>query len=424
MNFKIYTLGCKVNAYESNVMIDTLENNGYKQIDIDDNSNCDVVIINTCSVTNTADKKSVKTVRHAIKNNKDAIIVVTGCSSQNKKDVFLNIEGVDLVLGNTKKSKIVELINDYKNHKDNIEDISNVPFEPMILNNFNQTRAYVKIEDGCNNFCSYCVIPYVRGNVRSKEKNTVIEEVKNLINSGHKEVVLTGIHTGHYGADINENFADLLKELVEIKGLERLRISSIEITELNSKVLEVLKNSQILCDHIHIPLQSGSDNTLKQMNRKYDKTYFIDKINKIRSIRPLISITTDVIVGFPGETDDEFEECMETIKKVNFSKVHVFPYSKRDGTKAALMDNQIDDNIKKERVKKLLKLSEELEINYFNKFIGKEVIFIPEVCKDEYIIGHTGNYLQVKTKGCQKDLDEDIKVKIETLEYPYVIGKR
>ena len=296
-------------------------------------------------------------------------------------------------------------------------------FEPMMLNNFNKTRAFVKIQDGCNNFCSYCIIPYTRGNVRSKDRQSVLKEIQLLVDEGHKEVVLTGIHTGNYGAEFADyKFADLLKDIVKIDKLERLRISSIEITEINDDVMEVIKENNILVDHMHIPLQSGSDAVLKRMNRKYDKEYFINKIKKLRKIRPNISITTDVIVGFPGETKEEFEETIETIKKIEFTKLHVFPYSKREGTKAAIMDGQVDENIKKKRVKILLQLSKELEYNYMEKFIGKKVIFIPEIAKDDYIIGHTGNFLNVKYHGNKNDLNKDIEVKINNIEYPYCIG--
>lgn len=420
MTFKILTLGCKVNTYESNVMRDSLINKGYVESDL-----ADIYIINTCTVTNTADNKSMKLIRKIRKEHKDAIIVVTGCMVQNKKE---NIDGVDIILGNIGKSKVVSYIDDYiktKERKMDIYDMMDVSFEPMILNNFNKMRAFVKIQDGCNNFCSYCVIPYVRGNVRSKNKIDVINEIKTLVNNGHKEVVLTGIHTGNYGVEFdNYDFACLLNDLVKITGLERLRISSIEATELNDRVLDVIKNNNILVDHMHIPIQSGSDSVLVRMNRKYDKEFFINKIESIRSIRPNISITTDVIVGFPGETDEEFNETIDTIKKINFSKLHVFPYSKRDGTKASLMNNHIDDVTKKKRSRILIDLSRELENNYMNKFIGSEVIFIPEVEKDGYVIGHTGNYLQIKCKGCINDLGNDIRVELIMNDYPYMIGER
>ncbi len=422
MKFKIYTLGCKVNTYETNVMSDILKNKGY----IESIEPVDIAIINTCTVTNTADNKSSKTIKHAIKENPNAIIVVCGCFSQNKKEEVLKIDGVDIVIGNIFKSKIDKYIEEFINNKNqiiNIYDISNTTFETMKLNNFNRTRAFVKIQDGCNNYCTYCVIPYTRGNLRSKDHNEVIDEIKNLIKNNHKEIVLTGIHTGNYG-DTNYGFAELLNDLVKIEGLERLRISSIEITELNDKVLDVIKKSNILVDHMHIPLQSGSNTVLKRMNRKYDKEYFINKINNIRKIRSNISITTDVIVGFPGETEVEFKETIDTIKKVNFTKLHVFPYSKRDKTVAATLPNHIDQNTKKDRTKILINLSKELEINYMNKFINKEVIFIPEVYKDGFLIGHTGNYLLVKVRGKEIDLNKDIKASLESVNYPYIIGKK
>lgn len=424
MKFQIYTLGCKVNTYESNVMRDALLNKGYFEVGLKEKA--DITIINTCTVTNTADSKSMKVIRQAIRRNENAIIVVCGCLVQNKKEEVSKIDGVDIVIGNINKSKIVDYIEKYIEEKKQEVDVRNIMdtnFEPMMLNNFNKTRAFVKIQDGCNNFCSYCIIPYTRGNVRSKDKQSVLKEIQLLVDEGHKEVVLTGIHTGNYGAEFADyKFADLLKDIVKIDKLERLRISSIEITEINDDVMEVIKENNILVDHMHIPLQSGSDAVLKRMNRKYDKEYFINKIKKLRKIRPNISITTDVIVGFPGETKEEFEETIETIKKIEFTKLHVFPYSKREGTKAAIMDGQVDENIKKKRVKILLQLSKELEYNYMEKFIGKKVIFIPEMAKEDYIIGHTGNFLNVKYHGNKNDLNKDIEVKINNIEYPYCIG--
>ncbi len=424
MKFQIYTLGCKVNTYESNVMRDALLNKGYFEVGLKEKA--DITIINTCTVTNTADSKSMKVIRQAIRRNENAIIVVCGCLVQNKKEEVSKIDGVDIVIGNINKSKIVDYIEKYIEEKKQEVDVRNIMdtnFEPMMLNNFNKTRAFVKIQDGCNNFCSYCIIPYTRGNVRSKDKQSVLKEIQLLVDEGHKEVVLTGIHTGNYGAEFADyKFADLLKDIVKIDKLERLRISSIEITEINDDVMEVIKENNILVDHMHIPLQSGSDAVLKRMNRKYDKEYFINKIKKLRKIRPNISITTDVIVGFPGETEEEFEETIETIKKIKFTKLHVFPYSKREGTKAAIMDGQVDENIKKKRVKILLQLSKELEYNYMEKFIGEKVIFIPEMVKEEYIIGHTGNFLNVKYRGNKNDLNKDIEVKINNIEYPYCIG--
>ena len=421
MKFYIYNLGCKVNSYESNVMKDNLINNGFIYSDIND---ADIVIINSCCVTNTASNKTMKLIRH-VRNNYDVILVVVGCFIQSHKDDLSSIPG-DILIGNKNKSIISNYINRFLVDRSRIidlYDVSKVDFETMKLNNYDHTRAFIKIQDGCNNFCSYCIIPFTRGDVRSKPSLDVINEVKGLISNGHKEIVLTGIHTGNYGAEFdNYDFACLLNGLVKIDGLERLRISSIEITEINDRVIDIIKNNDILVDHMHIPLQSGSDTILNAMNRKYDINYFIDKINVLRNIRPNISITTDVIVGFPGETDDLFLETVSNIKKIGFTKLHVFPYSRRSGTVADKMDNQIEECVKKKRVKVLLDLSKELEISYMHKFIGKTVSFIPEVIKNGYLIGHTGNYLLIKYKGDNLD-HESHDVIIESIEYPYCIGK-
>ena len=418
MKFLINTLGCKVNTYESNVIRDIFLNEGYEE----SNSNVDIAVINTCTVTNTSDSKSLKVIKHTIKNNPNAIVIVCGCFSQINPDRLKDMEGVSIVLGNYNKSKIMDYINQYKKNKKQIIDVRELndeKFECMKLNNFNKTRAFVKIEDGCENFCSYCIIPYSRGKVRSKLMEEVLDEVNTLVNNGHREIVLTGIHTGHYGADIKEyDFSDLLNEICKIKGLERLRISSIEITELDDKFLETLKNNKIIVDHMHIPLQSGCDKTLKEMNRKYDVAYFKDKIKKIRSIRPNISITTDVIVGFPNETEDDFNTTVNTIKEIKFTKLHVFPFSVRKETVEETMENQNKKKTKKERVHILMDISKELELDYMNKFVGCEVEFIPEVSKDGYIIGHTGNYLQIKSK-IKSNGHETIKTTIKSIEYPY-----
>ena len=419
MKFFIYTLGCKVNTYESNVIKDSLISHGYIE---GDEKSSDIYIINTCTVTNTSDNKSLKVIRRVVKNYPSAITIAVGCMTQVNYELLDNLN-VSIVLGNSGKSKIVDYIEEYRKYKRPIIDVENimdVKFEDMCLNNFNKTRAFVKIEDGCENYCSYCIIPYARGKVRSKNPKVVIEEIKHLINNGHKEIVLTGIHTGHYGADLKGySFAKLLKEIEKIDGLKRLRISSIEITELDLEFMEVLKKSKILVDHMHIPLQSGSDEVLKLMNRKYDKKYFIDKINEIRKIRPNISITTDIIVGFPGETENLFNETIETVNKIKFSKIHVFPFSLRKGTKAESLPNHIDDATKKQRVKKLIEISKNLEIEYFNKFIGSKVEFLPEIYKEGYVIGHTSNYLSIKKKGTIKELNVLTKAKIVRVSILY-----
>ena len=425
MKFKIITLGCKVNTYESNSISDTLLANGYEKA-LDD-KHADIVIINTCTVTNTANNKSLKMIRHAIRNNRDAIIIVTGCSAQVYHKQIMEIDGVSIIIGTVGKSQILKYIEEYKKNKEQIIDVknnTNILFEEMKLNNFDKTRAFVKIQDGCNNFCSYCIIPFTRGSVRSRNKDEIINEIKTLINYGHHEIVLTGIHTGNYGEEFdNYDFASLLSDLVKIQGLDRLRISSIEVTELNDRVLSILEEEKVLVSHLHIPLQAGTDKILKAMNRKYDTKYFKEKIDKIRTIRPDISISTDVIVGFPGETEEDFIESMDFINSMKFSKIHVFPYSKREGTKAATFDNQIDEKVKKDRARLLIKLSKKLEIEYMDKFMGKEVSFIPEVFDNGFVYGHTGNYLYVKANGTSDDLKKNKIVEIIDIDYPYVIGK-
>lgn len=417
MTYDIYTLGCKVNEYESEVIEGLMNKAGYIR-----NDNADIYIVNTCTVTNTADSKSRKLIRSLKRKNPSALIVVVGCLIQNKPETLEELD-IDIALGNKDKSKIVTYINNYNNVKmSKLYDIKDMEFEDMVLSNSDLTRAYIKIEDGCDNYCTFCIIPYVRGHVRSKQMSKVIDEALNLVNRGHKEIVLTGIHTGHYNTP-SADFADLLTEMEKIDGLKRLRISSIEITELNDKFLNVLKNSKILTNHMHIPLQSGCDDVLKRMNRKYDTKYFKDKLDKIRSIREDMQITTDVIVGFPGETDRMFEETIMTVKNLKLSKIHVFPYSKRKGTVAASMSNQVDGKIKKNRVKRLLEVSKELEIDYMNRFLGREISFIPERYKDGYLIGHTENFLLIKAKGDESYLKKDVVVFTKSVLYPYVLGE-
>ena len=417
MTYYIINLGCKVNAYESKVMSDLLTNAGYKKGSIDD---ADIYVINTCFVTNVAEHKSFQMIRKAIHHH-PSLVIVCGCLSQMKSEEVKKIDGVNIIIGNKDKTKIVEYIQNYENKMTKIYALSNTDFENMQLNNFDKTRAFVKIQDGCNNFCSYCIIPYTRGNVRSKSKEVVIKEVQDLIISGHKEIVLTGIHTGNY-QDGKYDFADLLNDLIKIKGLKRLRISSIEITEINNRVMDVIKKSNILVDHMHIPLQAGSNTILSLMNRKYDVSYFIDKIEQLRKIRPNISITTDVIVGFPQETEELFLETINTIQKIKFSKLHVFPYSLREGTKASCMDGQVEEHIKKERAHVLLNLSKELEQEYMTRFIGQKIEFIPETYKDGYVFGHTGNYLLIKAQAEKECLNQIIVAEINSIEYPYCLS--
>lgn len=394
MKFNIVTFGCKVNQYESNMMKERMLSSNFFYVE--NISEANIIVVNTCSVTNVADKKCLKMIRRIKREYPNSILVVAGCSSQNKQEIYENLD-IDILIGNKDKSKIDILLKEYiKNHKRYVKFYNDrkLDFEDMLISDYNHIRAFIKIEDGCDNFCSYCIIPYVRGSVRSKNFETVIKEAKLLTQKGHKEIVLTGIHTGHY-MDNGYDLTDLINELSKIEDLLRIRISSIEITELNDKFLNMLSTNKKVCDHLHIPLQAGSDEILKRMNRKYDLKYYEEKIKKIRMIRPDISITTDIIVGFPYETDKLFNETLEFSRKMNFSKIHVFPYSIRLGTSAANMPNQVDESIKKERVKKLMDLSETMEKEYYNKFVGKELDILVEECDNNVSIGHSSNYLMV-----------------------------
>lgn len=396
MKFNIITLGCKVNSYESNFMKEALVKNGFSFCNL--NEKCDILILNTCTVTDTSDKKSLKEVRRLKRENPNAILVVCGCSVQNDKTKYDDL-GINILMGNINKSNIVSIIEKYFDDKTPVEYVAktrDLPFENMEVDISDHTRAYIKIEDGCDNFCSYCIIPFVRGKKRSKDFSLVLREVQHLANNGYKEIVLTGIDTGGYESN-GKDLTDLIHEMSKINGIERIRQSSIEITQINEKFINELKNNKKICDHIHIPLQSGSDSILKLMNRKYDLKYFFDKIDMIRSVRPDISITTDVIVGFPGETEEMFLETMETCKKINFSKIHAFPYSERKGTKASMMDGKVPESVKHERVKKLLELSEKLERSYYDKFKGKNKDVLIEEVNEFGSKGHTSNYLMVHT---------------------------
>lgn len=414
MKFKIITLGCKVNAYESEVIKEKLLSNNFEE----NNNTPDVVILNTCSVTNTADSKSLKTLRRIKRENPKAIFVVCGCSVQNNKESFQNI-GADIIIGNKEKSKIVDLIKDYiKNNKEyeNVGDMQNTDFEDMQIDSFNHVRAYIKIQDGCNNYCSYCIIPYLRGNLRCKDFDTTLKEAKTLVKNNHKEIVLTGIHTGSYNSN-GKDLCDLITSLSEIKNLERIRLSSIEITEINNeKFYKILKNNKVLCDHLHIPLQAGSDNVLKRMNRKYDLNYYESVINKIRAIRPNISISTDCIVGHPYETEQDFLNTLEFCEKIKFSKIHVFPYSKREGTAASKMPEQILETTKKARASKLIELSKKLEKDYARKFIKKSLEILVEEKEGDYVIGHTSNMLKIKQKS-NASVNDLVKVTITEDNY-------
>lgn len=419
MKVGICSLGCKVNIYESELVTNILKNNNYTVVDFEDKA--DIYIINTCSVTNESDKKSRKMINRAKKNNPAAIIIVMGCYSQvNAEDI-----DVDIVLGNKDKSKIVEIIEEYiktKQKKKIIYDLTKVDFEKMEITNFDShTRAFVKIQDGCNAFCSYCIIPYVRGRVRSKDPEDVIKEVTTLVEKGYKEIVLTGIHTGRYGTDINTNLEELLNKLVNIPNIYRIRLSSIEINEITPGIKDLLKENKVMAKHLHIPLQSGSNKILKLMNRRYNKEEFLSMVDNLRDI-PDISLTTDLIVGFPNEDEEEFNETIDTLKKIGFTKIHTFPYSKRKGTPAAIMDNQVSPEEKKKRVHRILDLSNKYEHNFYESKIGKIYDGVVEIHSNGTTIVHTSNFIPVIIN----DIVEEgtiVDVKIEKVENLKVYGR-
>ena len=420
MKVGICSLGCKVNIYESEVVINLLKDHGYQIVDFD--SVADIYIINTCSVTNESDKKSRKMINRAKRKNKDAIVIVMGCYSQ----VNANSIDADIVLGNKDKSRIIEIIEDYQKNKEKqkiIYDLTKVEFEKMEITKFeNHTRAFVKIEDGCNAFCSYCIIPYVRGRVRSKAKEDVISEVKTLVEDGYKEIVLTGIHTGKYGIDIGSSLEELLYDLVEIPGIYRIRLSSIEINEITPRIIELLKNNKVMAKHLHIPIQSGSNKILKLMNRRYNKEEFLNMVSNLKEIED-ISLTTDLIVGFPKEEENDFSETLNTLKEIGFTKIHTFPYSKRQGTPAASMDGQVLPEIKKKRVHEIISLSNEYENNFYQSKIDNVYDGVVEVHNNGETIVHTSNFIPVIIKDEILNNNEIVNVKITKVDGLKVYGK-
>lgn len=404
MTLLIDFLGCKVNSYEVEAVGEIFLKNGFSFFDKTKDEEPDVIILNTCAVTQTSVTKDRKTIKRYRKEYPKAVLVVMGCYAQfDYKNISENLDA-DIVIGTSNRLKIYDLVVDFlKNHKKvflNDENNTIKKYENISLTKtYLTTRAYVKIQDGCNNFCSYCLIPYIRGRSRSREKADILKEISSLISNGTKEIVLTGIDMSSYGLDLEtkETFSDLIESiLVANPSLYRLRISSLEISQIDDKFLELLGKYPNLANHLHIPLQSGSEEIVKRMNRKYDIDGFVTKISKIREIRPDISITTDVIVGFPGESEENFLETYNFCQKINFSKIHVFPYSIRSGTVAARFKDQINPSIKKERVNRLLALSNKLEYEYTSRFFDQDIEFLFEdyVKEIKGYRGHSSNYLE------------------------------
>lgn len=427
MRVAFHTLGCKVNTYESEAIAELFVEHGYEQVHHTDYS--DVYIINTCTVTNSGDSKSRKAIRKVIKQNPEAVIAVMGCYSQMDADTVASIKGVDIVIGTSHREQLLELVEKHLRYRTQIKQITDMSrytiFDEIHVTHFHEnTRAFLKIEDGCNHFCTYCIIPFARGRVRSRKPASVIDEAKRLIENDYHEIVLSGIHTGGYGQDLEDySFHDLLKELSQLEGLKRLRISSIEMNELTDEIIDLMKTNEVFAKHLHIPLQSGSNDILKLMNRHYTLNEYKDKIIDIRNKIPGIAITTDVIVGFPGETDAHFKEMKQTIKDIGFSELHVFPYSRRSGTKAAVMKDQVHGTTKSIRVNELISLNEELAERYIKKQQEnlQDVLF--ETSKDGFSIGHASNYIKIKVNADESLHNQIKKVKIRSPKYQDTFGE-
>ncbi len=425
MHFVHY--GCKVNQYETNAMEQKFIQAGYKIVKF--NEKADIYVINTCTVTNMSDKKSRQMIRKAKQLNKDAIVVAVGCYVQTAKEKLENIEELDLILGNNEKKDIVKYVEEHKNGTKQIKYNDVLHQEEYdeygFVTHIEQTRAIVKIQDGCDRFCSYCAIPYARGRVRSRKKENIIEEITKLALDGIKEVVITGIHIASYGKDLKEDITliDVLEKINEIDGIKRIRLGSLEPTIITKDFLQRLSKLDKICHHFHLSLQSGCNETLQRMNRKYTTEEFKNVVEMLRETYEDVMLTTDIIVGFPGETEEEFEKTYNFLSDINFYKMHVFKYSKRNGTKAALMPNQVSPILQEQRSKKLIELSKENQDKYNSEYIGKEVTVLFEEENGEYIKGHTANYLVVNIKGNIAKLhNEIVKVKITSILGEELIG--
>jgi len=417
-----YTLGCKVNFYDTEAIWQLFKNEGYEQVDFE-TTTADVYLINTCTVTNTGDKKSRQIIRRAVRRNPDAVIAVTGCYAQTSPAEIMAIPGVDLVIGTQDRDKLMDYVHQIQADRQPVNAVRNImktrEFEELDVPDFSdRTRAFLKIQEGCNNFCTFCIIPWSRGLSRSRDPKSVIAQAEQLVASGYKEIVLTGIHTGGYGDDLdNYDLADLLWDLDKVEGLERIRISSIEASQIDDKMIDVLNRSAKMCRHLHIPLQAGDNEVLKRMRRKYTTEEFAAKIEQLHRAMPGVAITTDVIVGFPGETEEQFENGFRFMERMGFAEMHVFPYSKRTGTPAARMEDQVDEEIKNERVHKLIDLSEKLQLAYAKPYVGQTLDIIPErdykgAPGTGQLMGYSDNYLQVVFEGDESLIGELCRVKV------------
>ena len=437
---RFVTLGCKVNQYETNAMAQKFLEKGYQIIEEitpeNEDIKPDICIINTCTVTNMSDRKSRQMLRRMKEKNPSTIVVAVGCYAQVAKNELAKIPEIDLVLGNNEKVEIVKYVEEYINNHINNVELDDVMYSKEFsdfgdVTYTEKTRAVIKIQDGCDRFCSYCIIPYARGRVRSRKPENIISEITQIASKGIKEVVITGIHIASYGKDFamskdskltNYRLIDLLEEINEIQGIQRIRLGSIEPLLITVEFVERLKKLEKICHHFHLSLQSGCDETLKRMNRRYTTEQFKEIVRLLRGAYSDVNLTTDIIVGFPGETDEEFNKTYQFLKEIKFYKMHIFKYSPRKGTKAAVMPNQINGDIKEERSKKLIELSDRNEIEYNKSYIGKNVEVLFEEEKDGMYKGHTQNYIMVYCQSKEKLDNKIIDVVCEKAEKEHIIA--
>lgn len=415
------TLGCKVNMYDTQAMAELFKEKGYELVDFEDYA--DIYVINTCTVTNFGDKKSRQTIRRAKRQNPNAVVAATGCYAQVAPKELEAIEGINIIIGAKDRSKVVEIIESYDPNegiKNCVSDIMNErTFEPLKISRLEgRTRAYIKIQEGCSRYCSYCIIPYARGPVRSRKPDEIIDEAQRLANNGFKEIVLTGIHIASYGIDLkNITLADIIEQVHEINGIERIRFSSMEPKTITQEFTDRMAKLNKVCHHYHLSLQSGCNKTLKRMNRRYTAEEYYEVCQRLRESFEDVAITTDIIAGFPGESDEDFNECVEFSKRVKLTKIHSFPYSPKKGTPAAAMKDQIAPDVKNARAKKLIELSNKLNYEFMEQYIGKTLETLFETRDNEgYFEGHTSNYIKVLVKSEEDLSNKLINVKLTAIK--------
>lgn len=421
MNKKIafITLGCKVNLYDTEAMAELFTEKGYEIVDFEEYA--DVYLINTCTVTNLGDKKSRQMIRRAKRINPNSVVVATGCYAQVASEEVAKIEGINIVIGTKNRSEIVETVENYVAENGVVNNVSDImgekEFEPLQISRLtNRTRAYIKIQEGCNRYCTYCIIPYARGPIRSRKPEEVIEEVKKLAENGFKEVVLTGIHVASYGLDLgNITLADIIEKVHSVDGIERIRFSSMEPLAIDDEFVARMSKLPKVCDHYHLSLQSGCNRTLKRMNRKYNAEQYAEACERLRNAFPNVAITTDIIVGFPDETEEDFKESLAFAERMKLDKIHTFPYSPKKGTPAAKMKNQISGDIKSQRSKEMIALSDKMNIDFLNNNIGKTVPVLFEDMENGFWQGHTTNYIKVLAKSDENLNNKIVDVKLDKI---------